>query len=73
MATKVTEMFAFIAEDEKGDEGVMAFHTPQQGWMPLVGADIERVSSLIPYAKRMSQGKPYKILHFKLIGEVPVA
>ena len=46
---RITEMFAFIAEDEgPGDEGVIAHNVPGRAWgtvvhLPLVGADMARV------------------------------
>lgn len=71
---KITEMFAFVAQDTgPDDEGVMALITPTTA-MPLVGADMERVALLIPAAERIKEltGKPYRILHFTLAGELPV-
>ena len=68
---KVTEMFAFVAEDRgSDDEGVMAMRLPTGDWAPMVGADTARVRSLKPIADAISQatGKPYRILHFKLTG-----
>lgn len=70
---KITEMYAFVAAD-KGpeDEGVMAMQTVT-GWMPLVGADMVRVNDLKPIAEMIAKntGKPYRILRFKLEGEIP--
>lgn len=70
---KITEMFAFVVADkDENDEGVMGFGTPGGGMMPMVGADLDRVKSLIPIADQIKQvtGKAYKILHFKLTGEI---
>lgn len=71
---KITEMFAFVATDAgPDDEGVMAMWTPG-GWMPMVGADIARAVSLRPIADQIAKesGVPYKCLHFKLDGELPL-
>ena len=47
---KITELFAFVAEDTgPDDEGVMAFSVDSFSgpmMMPLIGADMERVESL---------------------------
>jgi hypothetical protein len=69
---KITEMFAFVATDKNGDEGVMGFLAEDGAWVPLVGADMDRVDSLRPIARKikMVAGMDYKILHFKLIGEL---
>lgn len=64
---RITEMYAFTTIDDHGDEGVMAFLNPVNGtWMPMVGADCERVRSLIPTADRMAKefGRPYRIKRF---------
>ena len=63
---KITEMFAFICEDKgPGDEGVVAMKVGSQ-WMPLVGADIDRVKSLKPFALDIQKatGKKVKLVHF---------
>ena len=70
---KITEMFAFVVADkDEDDEGVLAHRLPDGGWFPMVGADMGRVESLRIIADNLSQliGKPYKILHFKLDGEI---
>lgn len=63
---KITEMFAFIAEDAgPDDEGIIGFTTPT-GWMPMVGADMKRVDSLRPIAAGVAKdlGKRVKLIHF---------
>jgi len=68
---KITEMFAFVAEDkEPDDEGIMAMRLPDGTWAPMVGADTARVRSLKPIAEAIKEqtGRPYKILRFKLDG-----
>lgn len=64
MNKKITEMFAFVAEDN--GEGVMGAMTNSGIMMPLVGADMARVTSLYPWAMRIKEttGKPFKILKF---------
>jgi len=60
----IEKMYAFVSEDPTG-EGVMAMNTAM-GWMPMVGADMDRVMSLIPMADKISEltERPYKILSF---------
>jgi len=76
---KITELFAFVAEEGPDDEGVMGMLVPppfgQKGphqWMPLLGADMDRIHALLPFAKQISAetGVKYKLLHFKLSGEI---
>lgn len=70
---KITEMFAFICEDNgPEDEGIMGFRDNTGQWFPMVGADIERIISLTPIADEISRnsGKPYRILKFKLVGVI---
>ena len=75
MAKQVTELFAFVMIDEDGDEAVPAFHDGTT-WLPMIGADMARVASLIPIAKKMVQrfpDRPIRILKFTVpeqIGEV---
>ena len=63
---KITEMYAFIAEDKgPDDEGVVGLSVGN--WLlPLVGADMARVNSLKPYALDIAQktGKKIKLVHF---------
>ena len=63
---RIEEMYAFVAEDSgPDDEGVVAMSV-RNVMLPLVGADMKRVESLRPIAKRIAQstGKPIKLLHF---------
>ena len=63
---KITEMYAFVAEDSgPDDEGIVGMGTGL-GWMPMVGADMDRVNSLRPIAKGIAKatGKRIKLLHF---------
>ncbi len=43
---RITEIFAFCAKDDNGDEGVIGFLGPDNSWIPMVGADMTRVKSL---------------------------
>lgn len=41
----IDQMYAFVATDKNGDEGIIGMNTAD-GWLPLVGADMERIDSL---------------------------
>lgn len=72
---KITEMFAYVVEDKgPDDEGVMAMMLPNGVWAPMVGADVARAVLIKPMAEEIAKaaGKPYKCLHFKLVGELPM-
>lgn len=59
-------MYAYITDDaEEGDEGIIGMRGPD-GWMPLVGADMERAKELRPYAEAVARGigKRVTLAHF---------
>lgn len=57
---KIEVMYAFIAEEGPNDEGVIAAKLGGV-WMPLVGADMERVKVLEPLAKKIALATKQKI------------
>lgn len=65
---KIDMLYAFIAQDVDG-EGVMAAQTTINGMsvmMPLIGADLARIKSLLPIVQEISQktGKSFKLYSF---------
>lgn len=65
---KIDSMFAFVAQGE-GGEGIMAASMlidDKEMLMPLVGADINRIKSLLPVAQEVSKhsGRSFKIYRF---------
>lgn len=72
---RITEMFCFAVSDkDDDDEGIPAMDT-RLGPMPLIGADVTRIDSLLPYAQKCADeiGKPLRIYKFsqrEQIGEV---
>lgn len=70
---RIDSMFAFVAIDDDGTEGVIGVYTPD-GWLPLVGADMERVQQLRPLAQMTAKqtGAPVLLLHFTQRTEVEV-
>lgn len=52
---KITEVYAFISTDEgPGDEGIVAMKAGDS-WVPMVGADQERIESLKPIARTIGR------------------
>ena len=64
---EINEMFAFVSQDDGGDEGITAF-TEGNMWMPMVGADFARVDQLKPMARRLAKtsGRPIRIYRYKV-------
>ncbi len=61
---RITELYAFIAKDKDGHEGIMGFRGPDGAWMPMIGADIERVEHLKAVADKLAAGQKYEIRYF---------
>ncbi|MDE2223495.1 MAG: hypothetical protein KGK03_10555 [Candidatus Omnitrophica bacterium] len=63
---RITEIFAFVSKDKDGHEGIMGFKAPDGTWMPMIGADLERVDQLVPIANRITEvtGQKYEIRYF---------
>jgi len=69
---KITRLYAFIATDpEDGDEGIIGFQTDDGQMMPMIGADLARVESLIPMANAIANhsGVDYEIKYFEVCDE----
>jgi hypothetical protein len=71
---KIEKMFAFIAIDEEGNEGVTAFQDKRGVWLPLVGADWARVNSLKEIAQEIAKASGQKItlVEFSVRKEIEV-
>jgi hypothetical protein len=65
MALSIDRLFAYVATDDDG-EGVAAYQIDGQ-WMPLVGADEERMRSLKPVAQLVADqsGKRLALVRFE--------
>lgn len=50
---RIDEMWAWIIVDEDNTEGIPAQRGPDGSWMPMVGADADRIKSLRPYVKKV--------------------
>jgi hypothetical protein len=51
MPLVITKLYAWIMIDEDGDEAVPAWHHPDLGWVPMIGADEARMESLRPHVQ----------------------
>jgi hypothetical protein len=58
---KITELWAYCAIDTKG-EGLVGYHDSTQGWVPLVGADEQRVSQYDVIAQQIATQTWKKII-----------
>lgn len=65
MSFKITELYAFAAVADDGDEGIASFLAGDK-WMPMVAADKARLEQFTPIAKEMSKatGKTIRVLRF---------
>jgi hypothetical protein len=64
---KIESVYAFVALDESGDEGICGFFDETTNMaVPMVGADLARISSLRPIAQQIAdEGRgPIKLLRF---------
>lgn len=64
---KIDALYAWVASEPDGGEGVAAASIPGLGGMvPLVGADRARMDSLRPYAElvRQQTGFPVRLVRF---------
>lgn len=68
---RVDQLYAFVIDDENGDEGLMAILRGDK-WMPLVGADVRRMKVMEPYAQGIANqmGRTVRVLLFEKRREV---
>lgn len=61
---KIDKVYAFVQVDTDKNEGIPAFRT-NDGFMPLIAADWDRIESLMPMVREMqSTGHEIKLLEF---------
>lgn len=66
---KIEKIYAFIHQEKNGDEGIVGFLNPAtRQWMPLTGADMKRVESLMPIAQDLANthGMEIKLIEFEV-------
>lgn len=66
---KIDSLYAYLAQGKDGHEGVMGMSVSINGqlmMMPMVGADVDRIKSLLPIAKQisLSSGVTFRIYRF---------
>ncbi len=69
---RIDEVYAYVAVDEEG-EGITAYMSPDTGhWMPMVGADMDRMRSLLPVAQQLADkgGKDIKLVRYAVRTEI---
>ena len=59
---KIDQLFAFIAVDDEGNEGVCGCTLPDGTLTAMVGADMKRIESLMPIAKELAKRCPDKTI-----------
>jgi hypothetical protein len=66
MPKKITELYAFVVTCADGDEGIMAFKSGDITWMPMIGADLDRIESLRRIADAIAKetGTQYEVRYF---------
>jgi len=64
---KIKELYAFIATEKDGTEGIMSYYARNAGtWVPMIGSDFMRVDALKLIADKMcaTTGHTYRIKRF---------
>jgi len=62
----IERLYAWVATEPDGGEGLCSVTTLALGTMPLIGADRERIESLRPHAEitRKLTGYPVRLVRF---------
>lgn len=74
MPFHIEEVFAFVATEADGEEGVVAWQIQNYGWMPLIAADAKRIESLRPIAQEVASatGRRITLARFHLRQDIEV-
>lgn len=66
MPLRITSLTAWTQIDAQDQEGLVAMRGDDGVWLPLIGADLERIESLRPYAQAVAQatGRPVTLRRF---------
>ena len=69
----IEKLFAFVVANPEG-EGVIGMRTPNGNWIPLVGADKERIESLRDVAEGTAKasGRPVRLVEFSVRKDLEV-
>jgi hypothetical protein len=55
MFRKINKVFAYVSIGRFGEGVITCLDEKTNQWLPLVGADLDRVKSLRPFAKRIAR------------------
>lgn len=58
---RIERLYAWVAAEPDGGEGIVARHIEGFGWMPLVGADRARIESYRAIAEDIARDKGYPV------------
>ncbi len=65
---KITELYAWVCMEPDGGHGIPAIESPDGSGakLPMIGADLERIRSLKPYAMEVHAvyGYPVRLMRF---------
>ena len=72
MPLKIETITAYVATDKEGNEGIMGFLGPDGAWIPMIGADQERLKSAYAMAEQISalSGLPFRVLQFSTVTDI---
>lgn len=65
---KITVLYAYIATDDKNEEGLCAFKS-NVGWIPMVGADLARLEVLRPFAETVAKESNKRVELRRFVGQ----
>jgi hypothetical protein len=62
----IKEVFAYVAPDGEGNEGLAGVEIPGAGWLPLAASTREGADLLLPVVQVLIKkiGKPIKLVKF---------
>lgn len=71
MAFKIETITAIIGADENEEEGIWSALSDGV-WVPMIGADWDRVKSMVPAAMSMARttGKKFKVIRFSQMTDI---
>lgn len=62
---KIERIWAWVSSDTSGEDGIIAY-VGENGAIPLIGSDMERIESFRPYVEKIAQasGRPITLRAF---------
>ena len=70
----IQDIYAYLCIHDDGDEGIVGVQLADGAWLPLIAADLERLSILADYAEGVSRrtGKQIKLVRFTVREDLEV-